>query len=146
MTIEIRVPTAADWPVICRVDARAFGNWYTDEDVELARPAHDISRFRVAFDGEAMVGVAGSYALDVTLPGGTTVPFGGVTWVCVAATHRRQGIMRRVVEAVHADIDSRGEPVASLYASEGSIYRHLGYGPATARRVMTIDARHARLR
>jgi len=29
---------------------------------------------------------------------------------------------------VHDDIDARGEPVATLYAAEGGIYEHVGYG------------------
>lgn len=132
--------------MICHADGRAFGNAYTAEEIDQIRPMHDLSRFRVAFDDGEVVAVAGSYALDVTLPGGTTMPMGGVTWVSTAATHRRRGLMRQVVEAVHDDIDARGEPVASLGASEGGIYEHLDYGIATRQRVTSIDAQAARMR
>jgi predicted acetyltransferase len=90
--------------------------------------------------------VAGSFALDMTVPGGATVPMGGVTWVSVAATHRRQGLLRRLLGAIHADIDDRGEPVAGLGASEGSIYGRFGYGIATQMRRVAIDVRAVRLR
>lgn len=146
MTIEIRIPTDDDWAAICHADGRAFGHHYSDDDIELMRRVHDLSRFRVAVDDGAIVSIAASYALDVTLPGGTTMPMGGVTWVSTATTHRRQGLMRMTLEAVHQDIDDRGEPVASLYSSEGGIYDHLGYGVATEVRVSSIDVRRARLR
>ncbi|MEO6124979.1 MAG: GNAT family N-acetyltransferase [Ilumatobacteraceae bacterium] len=149
MAILIRTPTDDEWPAICRADGRAFGHHYSDEDIEIGRRIHDLSRFRVAVDDDnddTIVSIAGSYAFDVTLPGGTTMPMGGVTWVSSAATHRRQGLMRAVVEAVHQDIDDRGEPVASLYSSEGGIYDRLGYGVATQVRVTSIETRRAQLR
>ena len=146
MGIEVRAPTDEEWPAVCRVDGRAFGHHYSAQDIEDQRPVHDMSRFRIALDGTDIVSVAGSYALDVTLPGGASVPMGGVTWVSTAATHRRQGLMRRTVEAVHDDIDARGEPVASLYASEGSIYEHLGYGIATVWNTVSIDRASAHVR
>lgn len=146
MTIEIRRAHDDDWPAICFADGRAFGTSYTPEEVAVRLPLHDLSRFRIAVDhqpGRAgqIVGIAGSYAMDVTLPGGSTVPMGGVTWVSTATTHRRQGLMRRVVGAVQDDIDERGEPLATLYASEGGIYEHLGYGIASHQRGTVIDRR-----
>src|SRR5262245_44627875 len=90
-----------------------------------------------------VVGVAGSFALQMTLPGGAVVPTAGVTWVSVAVTHRRQGLLRRLMEAIHRDIDDRGEPLAALTASEGGIYERFGYGIASPRRVCAIDRRRA---
>lgn len=146
MAIEIRTATDNDWEAICRADGRAFGFGYTDAEMAERKPLHDLSRFRIAVDNGEIVSTAGSYALDVTLPGGVCVPMGGVTWVSTLATHRRQGIMRQAVEAVHADIDERGEPLATLWASEGSIYEHLGYGIASQVRVTTINPRLVSIR
>ena len=146
MSIDIRRPHDDDWAAMCYFDGRAFGNSYTPEGIVQRRPLHDFSRWRVAFEGDAIVGQASSYAFDVTLPGGTTVPMGGVTWVSTASTHRRQGLMRRVIGAIHDDIDERGEPLATLAASEGGIYEHVGYGIATRTRVTTLDRRLARIR
>ncbi len=146
MPIEIRTPTDEEWPAICRFDARSFGSSYTEAEIEALRQVHDMRRFRVAYDERQIVAIAGSYAMEATLPGGASVPMGGVTWVASAATHRRQGLMTQVVGAVHDDIDHRGEPVASLFASEGAIYERIGYGVSTHVRVTSIDARAARLR
>src|SRR5215207_2881825 len=106
MGIEIRTPTDEDWPAICRADDRISGSWESPERIEERRAIHDLSRFRIAVDDGEIVAVASSYGMEVTLPGGTTVPMGGVSWVSTSATHRRQGFMRRVVGAVHDDIDA----------------------------------------
>jgi len=140
-TIEIRTATEEDWDALFRVDGRNFGFAYTPEDQADGQPTIDLSRFRLACDGSEVVGIAGSFALDVTLPGGTTVPMGGVTWVSVAATHRRQGLLRRLMDAVHDDIDERGEPLATLSASEAGIYERFGYGAASRFRVTTLETR-----
>lgn len=146
MVIEIRVPDEAMWPHMVRADGRAFGYTVTDEVIKDRRRVVDLERFRIAVDDGAVVGVAGSYGFDITLPGGTTVPAAGITWVSVAATHRRQGLLTRLMAAVHADADERGEPVAVLYASEGSIYDRFGYGIATTMRFVEIARRRATLR
>ena len=146
MPIEIRVPAYDEWPAVCRADARTFGVSASPEDIEEARRMHELDRFRVAFEKGKVVGAAGSYTMEVTLPGGATVPMGGVTWVSTAATHRRQGLMRRVVGAVHDDIDARGEPVATLFAAEGGIYERLDYGISTRVALNIVDPRLTRMR
>jgi predicted acetyltransferase len=146
MTIEIRVPGDDDVDALFHADARAFGFHYTPERTAENLMVIDLSRYRIALDGDEVVGVIGSYALDVTLPGGATVPMGAVTWVGVAATHRRQGLLRRLIDACHDDIDARGEPVAMLFASEGGIYERFGYGVATRLWMIEIDKGAAELR
>ncbi len=146
MAIELRIPTEDDWAEVTRVDGQNFGSSYDEEATARARRLVDLSRFRVVTDGPEIVGVAGSYALDVAVPGGAAVPTGGVTWVSVSVTHRRQGLLTRLLDAVHRDVEDRGEPVASLYASEGGIYERFGYGMATQIRSVTIEARRAQIR
>jgi predicted acetyltransferase len=143
--VEIRTAGEDDWRAISRVDTQAFGYTLTPEEEDRIRPTLDLRRFRIAVDDGSVVGVAGSYELLMTMPGGRPLPTGGVTWVSVAVTHRRQGIMSRLLDAVHDDIRSRGEPLAALTASEGGIYERLGYGVASRRRVASVDRRAARL-
>lgn len=146
MAIEIRVPVEEQWTELVQADARGFGMQYSDEQMAERRPLIDLERFRVAMDADRIVGVVGSFAFDMTVPGGATVPMGGTTWVAVSATHRRRGVLTALLEAVHRDIDDRGEPVAALFASEGGIYRRFGYGVATVNRTVVIDRNAARLR
>ncbi len=56
------------------------------------------------------------------------MPTAGVTVVGVLPTHRRRGILRELMRAQLDDIHDRGEPLAALWASEGSIYGRFGYG------------------
>src|SRR6478672_8799915 len=125
---------------------RASGSHYPQERIAEQLTVMDLSRYRIALDGDEVVGVIGSYALDVTVPGGATMPMGAVTWVGVAATHRRQGVLRRMMDACHADIDERGEPVAMLFASESAIYERFGYGMASKVWVVEIRTHEAGLR
>jgi predicted acetyltransferase len=141
--VEIRTAVDDDWRAISRVDTQAFGYTMTQEEEDRSRSMMDLSRFRIAVDAGDVVGVAGSYELHMTMPGGRALPTGGVTWVSVAVTHRRQGIMSRLLDAVHEDIRGRGEPLAALTASEGGIYERVGYGIASRRRVTSIDRRAA---
>jgi len=144
--IEIRPPEDDDVPALFAADRRGFGATLEPEDIERYLPSMELPRFRIALDGSAIVGVAGAFTLEVTVPGGASLPMGGVTWVSVAATHRRQGLLRRLLGAIHDDIDARGEPVAGLAASEGGIYGRFGYGTASLMRRVSIEAGAARLR
>jgi predicted acetyltransferase len=54
-----------------------------------------------------------------------------VTVVGVLPTHRRRGLLRRMMEAQLRDVRERGEPIAALWASEETIYGRFGYGLAS---------------
>ena len=73
---------------------------------------------------------AGAYPFELTVPGGP-VPCAGVTVVGVLPTHRRRGLLRRMMEAQLRDVRERGEPIAALWASEETIYGRFGYGLAS---------------
>ena len=146
MGIEIRTATPDDAAAMFRADGTAFGFSYDDAEIPLLLAIKEFDRFLLAVDGGRIVGITGSYGFDVTLPGGATLPAAGVTWVSVQVTHRRQGLLRRMFEVQHRDIDERGEPVAMLTASEGTIYERFGYGIASHWRRATVDRREAQVR
>ncbi len=83
-----------------------------------------------AFDGKQIVGGAGVFPFEMTVPGGP-VPCAGVTVVGVLPTHRRRGLLSRMMRAQIDDIHERGEPFAALWASEPTIYGRFGYGHAS---------------
>jgi predicted acetyltransferase len=139
--IEIRTAHPDDLDAMFERASEGFAGSYTPEQREAWRGLFELDRFRNAWDGDELVGVAGSLEKELTLPGGAKVSMAGVTWVSVAATHRRRGLLRRLLGEVHADIDRRGEPVAGLLASEGGIYERFGYGAATRQRSVAIDRR-----
>jgi predicted acetyltransferase len=127
-------------------DSRAFGFTYEQQDIDDRRSIIDPERFHLAIDGGKVVGVAGVYAFEMTVPGGASLPTGGVTWVHVATTHRRQGLLTRLMSAVHDDLRARGEPLAALGASEGAIYGRFGYGMASVSRTTRLERHRATFR
>jgi predicted acetyltransferase len=107
----------------------AFGEgpdeWYTD----LAKKTMPVDRALLALDGGRVVGSAAAWPFSISIPGGE-LPCGGVTWVGVLPTHRRQGVLRALMRFQLDDLHERGEPLAALSASESLIYGRFGYGIA----------------
>jgi hypothetical protein len=96
-----------------------------------------------AFDGDRIVGTGGAYSMDLTLPGLTTIPIGGLTAISVLPTHRRRGILRSMIAYHFEETEGRGELVSALGASESVIYGRFGYGLATSFADYEIDPRRA---
>lgn len=109
----------------------AFGEGVHPADREVERAmVDDLSRFLVATDAGRVVGTAGSFGVRMGLPG-ALVPVAGVTWVGVLPTHRRRGLLTRMMTRLLAERHEAGETVAALWASEAAIYQRFGYGPAS---------------
>jgi predicted acetyltransferase len=108
----------------------AFGFRLKENDVEAWSHSHPMDRTLVASEGDVAVGSGANLTFELTVPGGT-LPAAGVTLIGVLPSHRRRGILRRMMEALHDDAHRRGEPLAVLWASEGNIYHRFGYGLAT---------------
>lgn len=116
----------------------AFGERARDEDVASFESLFEPDRAIGAYDGGRLVGTAGILSFDLTIPGGI-VPSAGVTLVGVQPTHRRRGILRRMMRMQLDAIRDRGEATAILWASEGSIYQRFGYGLATTVTRLSIE-------
>ena len=86
-------------------------------------------RMHAAFEDGEIVGGAGAFTFDFSVPGGS-LPCAGVTVVGVYPTHRRRGVLRAMMRAQLDDVHARGEPIAALFASEETIYGRFGYGIA----------------
>ena len=105
----------------------------------------ELDRMHAAFDGGAIVGGAGAFSLELTVPGGV-VPAAGVSIVGVLPTHRRRGALTALMRAQLDDVRKRGEPVACLWASEETIYERFGYGLGVMAMEMTIPRERTRFR
>ncbi|NKQ52191.1 GNAT family N-acetyltransferase [Amycolatopsis sp. K13G38] len=84
-----------------------------------------------AFDGERVIGTAGSFGTELCVPGGKMVPAAAVDGVGVRADHTRRGVATALMCEQLRDCARRGEMLAHLHASEAMIYGHFGYGAAT---------------
>lgn len=100
---------------------------------------------QAAFVDGRIVGGSAMLSLEITVPGPRPVAMGGVTSTAVIATHRRRGLLRAIMQAMFNEALSRGEAIATLSASEGSIYGRFGYGPATLRTRWEIERSAAAL-
>jgi predicted acetyltransferase len=105
----------------------------------------ELERMHAAFDGDAIVGGAGAFSLELTVPGGV-VTAAGISIVGVLPTHRRRGALTALMRAQLDDVRRRGEPVACLWASEGTIYERFGYGLAVMSMEMDIPRERTRFR
>src|SRR4051812_527643 len=88
-----------------------------------------LDRMHAGFEDGQIVGGAGAFPYDFSVPGGS-LPCAGVTVVGVYPTHRRRGALRALMRAQLDDVHERGEPIAALWASEETIYGRYGYGLA----------------
>jgi predicted acetyltransferase len=139
--IELRVGVADDVDAVTALLAQAF-HYSVDADVEASnRLVFEAERSLVAEDHGAMVGHAGAFTRDLTVPG-STLPAAHVTMVGVAPTHRRRRLLTRMMERQLREVRNAGrEPVAVLWASEGRIYPRFGYGLAAQKLDLTIPNR-----
>ncbi len=108
---------------------QAFGFDSSDEHRERFSKIFEWDRARAAYDGGRIVGTLGAYSFEMTVPGGT-LPCAGTTVVAVLPTHRRRGVLRQMLHDHFDDVRAHEEPLASLWASESSIYGRFGYGMA----------------
>lgn len=123
----------------------AFSDRPTEDQIVDLVALMEPGRNYVAVDGGNWVGTAGSYAFDMSVPGGALVPTAGVTMVGVQPTHRRRGVLRALMTRQLQDIAAEGEPLALLWASEPTIYGRFGYGLASLHAHIDIERVHARL-
>jgi predicted acetyltransferase len=142
----LRPITDEEWPAFTRAMFDTFGEEPPASYLEAAPSVAELPRTLALWDGERVVTTAGVYSRELSVPG-AVVPCAGITWVSVAPTHRRQGVltavMRRQLTELH---EQEREPVAALWASESSIYGRFGYAPATWRGALSGEVSRLRLR
>jgi predicted acetyltransferase len=108
------------------------------------RKMMDLARCTGAFDEGKPVATFRSIEMQLTVPGGGFVPMTGVSAVTVLPTHRRRGLLSRLMALEFDTARERGEALAGLYAAEYPIYGRFGYGPAVEAGTWELDARAAR--
>lgn len=131
MSIEFRTCKQDEFAAALNPIWHYFGRAASEEDAEKLARVLPVERVHVAVEDGKVVGGAGAYKFDTTVPGGARVPTAGVMAVGVLPTHRRRGILRGLMRKEIDDVHEWGDAIATLYASEGAIYRHYGYGPAS---------------
>lgn len=92
-----------------------------------------------AYEGERLVGLAAAHPFQISVPGGE-LPAAGLTFVSVAPTHRRRGVLTGLIDEAARRCVANGQPLAALWASEAAIYGRFGFGSATGACTVEIDS------
>ena len=107
----------------------------SSSDVALAWWAKVWEEDRVtgAYSGGRCVATLRTFGTPLAVPAGeqstADIPIDALTQVSVAATHRRQGLLTRMLRQSLADAKDRGEVASLLRAAEWPIYGRFGYAP-----------------
>ena len=144
MAIEVRTCEPGELAEALTPIWHYFGRGASEEDAERMARILPSERVHVALENGTVVGGAGAYLFDLTVPGGQ-LPTAGVMAVGVEPTHRRRGILTQLMRRQLDDVHERAEPLALLYASEGAIYGRYGYGLASISGDISLPRAHATL-
>jgi predicted acetyltransferase len=149
MTTEIRVLDAEDDLIaaanlfrMAMVGFPPLRNLAPGQITTLLEAGRTIGAF---LDGQ-LVGTADAVTSRLTLPGGAVVGHAAVTHIGVLPSFTRKGIATELVRHQLRDIAARGEVVATLRASEATIYERYGYGVASSSQSVEVQTARAALR
>ncbi|TXS41194.1 GNAT family N-acetyltransferase [Streptomyces sp. uw30] len=139
--IDVRSITESDFPDWIRALNTGFLRSPEVAETEIADRASYIVPDRTlgAFDAGRCVATFRSFAQEITAVGGATVPADAISNVTVSPTHRRRGLLSRMMAHDLAAAKDRGDVVATLISAEYPIYGRYGFGPATWTAQWTID-------
>jgi predicted acetyltransferase len=99
-----------------------------------------------AFAEGRLVGTVDATSGGLTLPGEAIVGHAAVTHIGVLPSFTRKGIATELIRHQLHDIAARGEVVATLRASEATIYERYGYGVASSSQSVEVLTARAALR
>src|SRR4051812_39263403 len=102
--LELRPVSMDEFPAFSRTCGKAFGQYLHEERFELESKTFEPDRSLAVFDQGRIVGTAGVLSFELTLPGLSSIGVAGVSYVGVLPTHRRQGLLRRMMRRQIDDI------------------------------------------
>lgn len=141
MPIEIRTIDPDETGAWLRCLRTGFlANWPVEPIAADVRTLWDYRRVWAATEGPAIIGTTRSWATELTVPGEVGLPGSAIAAVSVLPSHRRRGVLGRLMTAEMDAARERGEAVAVLWASHAAIYGRFGFGPATRSATWTVDA------
>ena len=135
MELEVRrVKDVAEFTGGIMAIGQYFGMVPTEERMQRFADLMTFERMHAAWADGTIVGGAGAFDFNLTVPGGE-LPTAGVTVVGVSPTHRRRGVLRALMRMQLDEAHERGDPLAALWASEETIYGRFGsaWRPSAAR-------------
>ena len=143
--IDLRFIGEIERPAFMRTMAVGFGSTMTDDDVKVSARTLRNSRSLAALDDDEIVGTAVVYPMQMNIPEGRSAATAVVAGVTVLPTHRRRGILTRMMDMHLREAYDNGEIFSILGASESIIYGRYGFGIASLIESWSIDRRHTEL-
>ena len=145
MSYELRVTGPDEW----RAASDTFGlalhfGPISDEEWPQRTVTWENSHSISAWDEGRCVGHGAFFFLATSVPGGEMLQTAGVTRIGVQATHTRRGILTGIMRRMLHDAHDQQRPLASLRASEATIYQRFGYGMSGE--AMDVEVRGGRMR
>ncbi|MFG3294462.1 GNAT family N-acetyltransferase [Streptomyces sp. NPDC048179] len=139
--VEVRPITESEFADWHRALATGFLRQpvLTPDQLDTRRRQFVPGRLLGAFDGPRCVATFRSFDQELTAVGGATLPADAISNVTVSPTHRRRGLLTRMMSQDLAAAKERGDAVATLIAAEYRIYGRYGFGPATTLTEWTIE-------
>jgi predicted acetyltransferase len=112
---------------------------YLVEDGQMLTGVYDTVVSEHSLHPDIPVATFAAFEKPLTVSPGVQLPAHLISSVTVRATHRRRGILRRMMSDDLARAVEAGFAVAALTASEASIYRRFGFGTATWVHDVAVD-------
>lgn len=139
--VEVRPITESEFADWHRALATGFLRQpvLTPDQLDTRRRQFVPGRLLGAFDGPRCVATFRSFDQELTAVGGATLPADAISNVTVSPTHRRRGLLTRMMSQDLAAAKERGDAVATLIAAEYRIYGRHGFGPATTLTEWTVE-------
>ena len=130
MKVDIRHITPNEKEEYLKIVYTVFGMKPSEDYLERRNHTMELDRCLAAFVDGKIVGANGVYSFTLSVPGGI-VKAGGIIDVVVYPTHRRQGLMSKLMKKQLNEILDKNEPIAILYSAESGTYGRFGFGLAT---------------
>ncbi|MFF1511554.1 GNAT family N-acetyltransferase [Streptomyces sp. NPDC058326] len=147
MSVDVRTVTESEFPDWQRALRTGFLRppVVSDEEVADRLANADLARTLGAFDRDRVVATFRSFRQEVSTVGGGSLTADAISQVTVAPTHRRRGLLGRMMAADLAAARERGDAIATLIAAEYPIYGRFGFGAASWATEWSVDVRRAGL-
>ncbi|NHI17920.1 GNAT family N-acetyltransferase [Microbacterium excoecariae] len=145
--LDYRVVEADDLADHLRAEHRGFlGDEPTEAEVADDLRTHAERRVIGVYDAASPqpypVATECAWVTPLSVPGGE-IDMWAISGVTVAATHRRRGIARGMLEGDLRAAKDAGLAIAGLTATEATIYGRYGFAPAAPVAHVSVDARRA---
>lgn len=141
MALELRSIGADELDSFTRAMNNGFGKHAEDHDLEYVKTTYRPECTIAMFDGSQIVGTSSAHILQLAVEG-RTLPAAGLTAVTVLPTHRRRGILTKMMAAQLEAALQREEFLMPFWVSESHIYHRFGADVAARMEHWTIDRRY----